>query len=299
MADEPSKLNPFKHLSKTQVYISLAGGLGIGGYLIYRHHKTTGSWNPWSSSTSTSSTDQSGTDPITGLPYSDDSATDPLTGQQYLAEAQQYGSVAAAEASVSAYGASTATGSGIPVNPASPVPQGSLNTPVGTNVYTSNAAWAQAVQAGLTDVGYNPTTLAQAIGLYLTQSPLTAAQAQLVNVAIAEYGAPPVGSLQVIQAPTTQPSTAGVPKPAQGWSASIGSSTTTNDLNVHWDAVSGATKYEAKFSNGFDNNNIINPGGIFSVKSVGKKGTYQIRAGNTVGWAPWSAVKSYSFPNKG
>lgn len=203
--------NPFKKLSKPEIYASIAGGVGIGGYFVIRHHSKTGTWNPWASggtATSTGGTNAgaatgSGTDPITGLPYSDDDASDPLTGQQYLAEANQYGSVAAAEAAVTAYGQSTATGSGIPVNPASPVSQGSVNTVAGTTVYTSNAAWAQAATAGLTDVGYNGTDVATALGLYLTQQPETPAQIALTNTAIAEYGAAPVGSLQVIQAPTS------------------------------------------------------------------------------------------------
>ena len=200
--------NPFKNLSKPQLYIVVAGGLGIGGFALVAHHKKTGSWSPFASGTAaTSNSGATGTDPVTGLPYSQDDATDPITGQQYLAEAEQYGSVAAAEASVSAYGQSTATGSGIPVNPASPASSGSINTPVGTSVYTSNAAWAQAATAGLTDVGYSGTDVATALGDYLTQTPLTPAQATLVNTAIAEYGPAPVGALQVILQPKSGPST--------------------------------------------------------------------------------------------
>jgi len=205
--DNPLTHNPFKGLPKPAIYASVVGGVGIGGYLVYRHHKTTGSWNPWSSGSAGAGTAQSGTDPITGMPYSDDSATDPLTGQQYLAEAQQYGSVAAAEAAVSAYGQSTATGSGIGVNPASPQSSGTLNTPVGSNVYTSNSAWAQAVEAGLTDVGYTSTDVATAIGDYLTGTPLTPAEATLVRTAIGEYGPAPVGNLQIIIAPVSTPGT--------------------------------------------------------------------------------------------
>jgi hypothetical protein len=199
--------NPLAGMSKTTRYVTIGGAVAIGGYMVYRHHSTTGSWNPWSSTSATSGTNTAtGTDPITGMPYSDDSAIDPITSLSYLAEAQQYGSVAAAEASVSAYGQSTATGSGIPVNPASPASTGSINTPVGTSVYTSNAAWAQAATAGLTDVGYDGPTVAAALGAYETQTPLTADQVKIVNTAIAEYGPAPTGNLQVIQIPTTTPS---------------------------------------------------------------------------------------------
>ena len=204
--------NPFKSLSKTQIYIAVGGATAIGGFLVYRHHKSTGSWNPWSSANA-ASTQTSGTDPITGLNYSDDSAIDPLTNQQYLAEAEQYGSVAAAEAAVSAFGQSTATGSGIPGNPASPASSGSINTPVGTSVYTSNAAWVQAATAGLTDVGYDGPTISAALGAYVTQTPLTPTQVGYVNTAIAEYGPAPVGNLQVISQPVAKPSPTPVPKP--------------------------------------------------------------------------------------
>ena len=209
--------NPFKKLSKTEIYVVIGGGVAIAGFAEYRHYKATGSWSPFATGSTpngaASGTAQSGTDPITGLPYSDDNATDPLTSETYLAEADQYGTVAAAEAAVSAYGQSTASGSGIPVNPASPASSGSINTVVGTSVYTSNAAWASAATAGLTDVGYDGPTVATALGAYLTQTPLTADQVTIVNTAIAEYGPAPVGSLQVIRAPIAKPAPPPVVKP--------------------------------------------------------------------------------------
>jgi PASTA domain len=198
--------NPLAGLPKPARYAVIFGSVGVGGYMVYRHHSTTGSWNPFRNpSISTAAGSATGTDPITGMPYSQDAVIDPITSLGYLAEAQQYGSVAAAEASVSAYGQSTATGSGIPVNPASPQPTGSTNTTVGTNVYTSNSAWAQAVTAGLTDVGYDGPTVAAALGLYETGQPMTAAQAKIISTAIAEYGPAPTGNLQIIIAPDKKP----------------------------------------------------------------------------------------------
>ena len=197
--------NPLKGMKRWQVIATVTGATGIGGYMVYRHHKTTGSWNPWSKSTSTADSGGSGIDPITNLPYNQDSAVDPITNEQYLAEAQQYGSVTAAESAVSAYGQSTASGSGIPVNPASPPPAGSPNPPVGSAVYTSNAAWVQAATAGLVSIGYDGTTVADALGAYVTQTPLTPAQIRIVNTAIAEYGPAPTGNLQVIPQPASGP----------------------------------------------------------------------------------------------
>src|SRR5215469_1554067 len=130
--------NPFttiKNLPKPARYAVIAGTAGITGWLLYSHHKNTGSWNPWSQGSKTTSGGQAADiNPVTGLAYSQDTATDPVTGLPYLSEAEQYGSVQAAEAAVSAYGLSTGTGSGIPVNPASPPPAGSPNTVVGGNV---------------------------------------------------------------------------------------------------------------------------------------------------------------------
>jgi hypothetical protein len=127
----------------------------------------------------------------------------------YLSEAQQYGSVSAAEASVSAYGQSSASGAGVPVIPASGSGgsnQGSANTVVGGSVYTSDSAWATAAQAGLSDIGYSATDVATALGLYLTGQPVDSTQANLINAAIAEFGAPPQGTFQIITKPASAPS---------------------------------------------------------------------------------------------
>lgn len=198
--------NPFKNLSKPQLYAVIGGGLLIGGYAEYAHHKKTGSWSPFATAP-VSTAAGTGIDPLTSLPYADDSAVDPVTEQQYLAEAEQYGSVAAAEAAVSAYGQSTATGSGIGVNPASPPSTGSVNTTVGGSIYTSNSAWAQAVQAGLSAVSgsaqYDGTDIGEAIGAYLQGMPLDPQQQKVVSTAIAEYGKPPVGDFQIIPGGTT------------------------------------------------------------------------------------------------
>jgi hypothetical protein len=238
--------NPFSGLSKNQRYIVIGGGALIAVFAVIQRHKSTGSWNPLSTGTAANSTPApgstaaSGTDPITGMPYSDDNATDPQTGLQYLAEADQYGSVAAAEASVSSFGQSTATGSGIPVNPASPASSGTINTPVGTNIYTSNAAWAQAATAGLVSVGYDGPTVANALGGYLTQKPVTPAQISIINTAIAEYGPAPVGQLQVIPAPASGPG-AGVPVAAPTVSGGRVVSATTSSITFEYNQ-NGASK---------------------------------------------------------
>ena len=107
--------DPLKGLSKNQRIAAIAGSVAVGGYLVYHHHSTTGSWNPWSTVSASSASGASNPDTldsVTGLPVGDDNVIDPITNLPYLAEAQQYGSVATAEASVSAFGQSSGTGSG-------------------------------------------------------------------------------------------------------------------------------------------------------------------------------------------
>lgn len=186
----------------TPMAVAIAGGSGLAIWFAWKQHKTS----------SSSGTSASAIDPVTGLPYSQDSQVDPLTGLPYLAEAQQYGSVSAAENAVAGqssvdYSSAFGTGGGLVGSStgSSLVP---ANTVQGTT-YASNAAWAQAVEAGLTDIGYASTDVAAAVGRYLAGLSLTAAQATIVQAAIAEFGPPPVGTFQVILAPTTTPTGSG------------------------------------------------------------------------------------------
>jgi PASTA domain len=200
--------NPFEKLSKPQIYAVIGGSLLLGGYLEIKHHKSTGSWNPFGGSSSSSSASGSAIDPVTNLPYSEDDTIDPITNLPYLQEAEQYGSVAAAEADVSSYGASSSTGSGVGVSPASGTgSDGTSTTATGAvtaNTYTSDAAWEQAAVAGLTDIGYDSQTVSNALGAYLTNTPVTAAQKVIIDAAIGEFGPSPT-SHQIILVSTTPP----------------------------------------------------------------------------------------------
>jgi PASTA domain len=200
--------NPFEGLPKPVIIGGIAVTAGGSGLYLYLHHKKTGSW--FGSGTAATATDT--TDPVTGLPTSEDNTIDPVTGLTYLAEATQYGSVATAESAVSAYGASSATGTGTGVLPADGGVSGTTTSAAGSvnsPTYTSDAAWAQAVQAGLSSVSggtsYDGTDIGTAIGDYLENVPVTAAQASVINTALAEYGPPPSGAHQIIQAPVTAP----------------------------------------------------------------------------------------------
>lgn len=212
--------NPFKDLSKPQLYAVMAGGGLIGVYALYRHHKSTGSWSPFATSSSSTAgtagvTTTSGTvtDPTSGTVYSD-TAVDPNTGMTYAAEITQYGSVATADTEYVATFGGTNSSTGVQTQAYSTgytYQQGSANytTTSGQNVYVSNSAWAQAVQAGLEDVSgspsYDGTDIGTALGAYLQGQPLTAAQAALISTARGEYGPPPQGAPPVTTVPVTTP----------------------------------------------------------------------------------------------
>jgi hypothetical protein len=147
---------------------------------------------------------------VTGLPTSQDNVTDPVTDETYLAEAQQYGSVAAAEAAVSSYGSTVNSGTGSSTE----FGQSGVSTlatgAVSASTYTSNAAWDQAAIAGLEDISggssYNGTDIATALGDILQGEPVTAAQVQVWNAAVGEFGPPP-SPVSPVLAPITSPAT--------------------------------------------------------------------------------------------
>jgi len=215
--------NPFKKLSKPELYAVIGGTALVTGYALYRHHADTGSWSPFATGSSAAATGPAGaastsgtvTDTTTGQVYSD-TAVDPITNLTYASEIANYGSVATADSEfASAYGTGASTGGVEPQSFAtgytSNLASVGTSSISGNNVYTSNSAWSQAVTAGLTDVGYDGPTVSAALGSFLTGTPLTTAQVTIVNTAIAEYGPPPEGNIQVIQQPVAKPSTTPAP----------------------------------------------------------------------------------------
>jgi hypothetical protein len=187
----------------------MAGAIGVGSVAViwfaWKQHESSAAASAVPAGTSASAID-----PLTGLPTSEDNQTDPLTGETYLAEAQQYGSVQAAEQALSGEGlGSEYTGSGYGgYGYGYDNTSGNPNEDYGTT-YATNAAWAQAVEAGLTDLGYSPTDVAAALGRYLGNLSETSAQATIVQAAIAEYGPPPVGSYTIIMQSSTGPTGSG------------------------------------------------------------------------------------------
>lgn len=256
--------NPFKKMPKWAIYTSIAGGVIIAGYAEYKHHESTGSWSPLAaapsaSTSATTSVNTPGevTDPTTGTSYSD-TAIDPVTQMTYASEISEFGSVASAEADVSQYGTTGITGSETyDSDYVGAQSQDLTTTTSGQTVYTSNSAWAQAVQAGLEDISgtttYDGVDIGTTLGMYLQGEPLTSAEAGLIGTATAEYGQPPQGAPPITTVPTT---TASTTPAATHYAAPSGMSDTPlpggTSVDLGWTPVAGATNYHYQVLKGGD-----------------------------------------------
>jgi hypothetical protein len=191
-------------------WVVIGGGVGVVA-VVYFYKKSANSAAANSSTASTSTSNA--IDPLTGLPYTQDSQIDPLTGMTYLSEAQEYGSVQAAESAVqsgSSYGAYGYGTTGYYGTAGYPTTNVNGSPPTTGTSFANNAQWAQAVQSGLAGLGYSSTDVASALGLYLNNMPLGTladgvSAVSIVQAAVAEYGPPPVGSFTIIQSGTTTP----------------------------------------------------------------------------------------------
>src|SRR5579875_197316 len=176
-------------MPKGAVYATVIGG-GIVLFFVWRNYKNaSGSQSP-------------GIDPATGYPAGSaqdqaalaaqsgqSSQIDPMTGYPVGSAADEQ---ALAAAGYSGYSAG--------------YPAGDMYTGYGSPAALgpeTNAQWAQQVQQTLTAIGYDPETVAGAVGAYLSQIPLSSNQAQIVQVAIAEDGPPPQGSYAIVQQPSS------------------------------------------------------------------------------------------------
>lgn len=209
------------NLTKKQKVGAGIGAVALLAAILYWKHAASSS-----SSSKSSAADPNAIDPLTGLPFAQDQTADPVTGLTYLGEAQQYGSVAAAEAAFSGatsgqgysagYGASSGGTAGYPTSNV-----GGSTTP---NGYSSNAQWSQAVTAGLAQLGYDPQAIGAALGAFFAQMQLTSDQAAIVQAAEAEFGPPPQGTYAIVTAPSSGSpggsgsggTTSGGPGPAGG-----------------------------------------------------------------------------------
>lgn len=292
----------------------IAGG-GAGVLAIWYLYKRS------ASSATAGDTSSSAIDPATGLPYSEDSTVDPLTGLTYLTEAQEYGSVSAAEAAVSSgsqFATAEGTGNGA-IDSGFPTITSDGGGTTGTS-YATNAQWSQAVTAGLVSLGYSATDVAAALGLYFQSMPLGAGSdgvsyASIVQAAVAEFGPPPVGTFNIVTQPssggstgtgtggtgtgtggtgtTPPPKTTPAPTPPAPTSYSDTPYTTYVDLG--WGAAKGATEYHVQVLQGSTvvYNNTDVPGLNIRVSGLKEKTTYQWRVSAINGGA-WTPFKSFT-----
>jgi len=242
--------NPFNGLPKWGKIAVIAGG-GLVAFYVYRNHQASASASTSSTTASTASTGSYPPDGTTGNP-SDPYSTDPATGQTYGDE--QFNGAGAYGAG---YGEFSGYNSGLASSQYYTQPGSGA---VSTSNYTSNSAWAQAVETGLSDIGYSPTDVSGALGAWMAGQNLTPSQASIVQAAIAEFGDPPSGSYPILRAPTSTPgggSGGGTTPPPvttpkkttskPGMPTGVSeTSVTTNGFHVIWHAVTGATSYRVR-----------------------------------------------------
>jgi hypothetical protein len=164
----------------------LIGGIGAAAIVLYMIYK-----NRQSSSASSQAAE--GIDPATGVPY----ASEQYSGA-YGSTPSRYGYTdPSTGAFISGVGAGAGSG-------------GYVTAP------STNASWAQQVEAYLMNVGYDPVETAAALGKYLTGQPLTSDQAGIVAAAKGFFGAPPQGAPpQILTPPGGQTGTSGTPPTTQ------------------------------------------------------------------------------------
>jgi PASTA domain len=142
----------------------IGGIVGIGGlaYFWYKHKETAAAAATPAASASSG---------VYGYGYGGYGYQNPAFNEPYIGGEYGYGGL---------YGYGIGAGYGV----------GAPTAPV--QVATTNAAWAQAAENYLTTSGgYDPGTVAAALGIYITGSTLSAAQQAVVEAAIAFEGYPP------------------------------------------------------------------------------------------------------------
>lgn len=171
---------------KTTLYAVGVGAVLVVGVVYYRSKKQAAA----AQAASVTQAGTNATDPATGYPYGSPEDAAALSTQASYYQANQGG-----------YGDGYSGGS--------------PGTGSGSTGFVSNAAWAQAYeQYAVNNVQANATTVAAALGKYLTGQPLSADQLNIVEQAIAFEGLPPIAgtngyppSYQLQQTPTPTPST--------------------------------------------------------------------------------------------
>ena len=251
-------------------------------------------------------------------------AIDPVTGMTYLQEAQEYGSVSAADAAVSqsasdaGYSDEDYGESGLAAG------EPDYYSSTASTTYSTNAEWVSAVTTGLESLGYSASDVNTALANYLAGLSLTSTQATIVQAAIAEFGPPPVGTyainVQSTASGATSTGTTSTGSTSTGSTStgttSTGSTSTTTAAptgtpsahastsgavtTVSWNAISGATGYEYQIAEPsgelYRSGSVTVASGSFDNLVDIAKGQwhFKCRAFNATGFGPWSAVIAFT-----
>lgn len=150
-----------KAIPRTPFLFGLVGAAGVTGYILWRKHAQGGSAVP----------SAAGYGYGTGYGYG--------AGYGYGLGIAQYG-----------YGLSGGFGYGFGYGGISPGV--GVSVPPVATAPASNSLWASAAESALSADGFNPATVAAALGKYLTGGTLTSDQTTIVQAAIGVEGYPPV-----------------------------------------------------------------------------------------------------------
>lgn len=155
------------------------------------------------------------------------------------------------------------------------------------DVINTNAEWARAAVAALTDVGVDTAAAASAIGRYLAGLALSAAAADIVRQAVALVGEPPSGDHPIKLEPVTTPNPtlpSGASLKGPTGLKSTGSAKTT--VSLAWNPVKGAEYYRVyrkgastNIGSSEDSKHVVsglraNTSYTFHVRAVGHDGKY-------------------------
>ena len=169
MADAPTIPGTSKKPMTSKQKLLLGGGVAVGGVIgLWWYEKQKSSAT---SATGTTTANQ-GIDPNTGVPYADEEI-DPATGIPYADEGAQ----GVTPGELGTY--NPLTGQYTPGYETAPTVTG------------TNAEWATAAETQLVADGFDPATVATALGLYLAGQPLSSDQYGIVQAALAMEGQPP------------------------------------------------------------------------------------------------------------
>jgi hypothetical protein len=160
---------PMKKSTRNWLIVGILGGGVVVVYYVMRARSS-------AATNATGTTTDPSIDPSTGIPYAEEDS----------------GALGAYGTSPSLYGY-TDPSTGAFISGVGAGATGVVTAP------STNASWAQQVEAYLQNLGYNPTSVAAALGKYLTGQSLSADQAAIVAAAQGFYGNPPQGAPPILQ----------------------------------------------------------------------------------------------------